>query len=735
MRPRPFLLLLVGVALALMAAGEADAKEPLWSYDTGNGVGSVAISADGEYIAVGSGNDTVYLFDKDSSTPLWSYTTGDWVRSVAISADGEYITAGGYDGNRVYLFDKDSSTPLWSYETGGYVRAVAISADGEYIAAGSYDEKVYHFENNYPPIAPIDSISPSPARFDEEVTFSGSGADNDGTIIAYEWESDIDGFLSDEEDFSATGFSVGNHTISFRVQDNDGEWSEWNTAALVVNPNAPPVATIESITPLPARFDAEVTFSGSSSDSDGTVMAYEWNSSQDGFLSDEEDFSITGLSVGNHTIHFRVQDNDGEWSEWNTAALVVNPNAPPVATIDFITPSPAQFHAEVTFNGSGADSDGTVVAYEWNSSIDGFLSDEEDFSTTGFSSGYHSISFRVQDNDGNWSWNSMTLFVKPDPPPVAYAESAEFQNTEDGYQIVLDGYGTDDNELVEYEWRAKNVESQEFAFTNSYDFSSPGNRADNILENPFAIDRNFVFSLRVKDEYGVWSDWAAVPNWVYTDDGDGYDHSIDEFPLDPTQWSDRDADGFGDNPSGNNPDAFPDNYGEWLDTDGDGIGDNSDALVSIPNNYAYFSAAVVAVSLGAVVMEIRARNSLATTRNKLNKLIEEGIDNPEVLASIDGLDKLSGMALMSSSRRDASSLLAETLARQDKLLEALEKVEILQNETSEMKMEDIHMDDFLKNISKLEKQLLKEAKDDFGEEYLENINKKLLDRMSEGAKK
>ena len=37
MRPRPFLLLIAGVALALMAAGEADAeKEPEWSYADAN---------------------------------------------------------------------------------------------------------------------------------------------------------------------------------------------------------------------------------------------------------------------------------------------------------------------------------------------------------------------------------------------------------------------------------------------------------------------------------------------------------------------------------------------------------------------------------------------------------------------------------------------------------------------------------------------------------------------------
>ena len=186
MRPRPFLLLLAGFALALMAAGEADAKEPLWSYDTGNGVGSVAISADGEYIAVGSGNDTVYLFDKDSSTPLWSY------------------------------------------DTGSYVYSVAISADGGYIAAGSEDGRVYFFNSKIPPTATIDSITPSPARFDANVTFSGTASDSDGTVVAYEWNSSIDGFLSDEEDFSITGLTVGTHNITFRVQDNDEEWSEWD---------------------------------------------------------------------------------------------------------------------------------------------------------------------------------------------------------------------------------------------------------------------------------------------------------------------------------------------------------------------------------------------------------------------------------------------------------------------------------------------------------------------------
>ena len=57
-------------------------------------------------------------------------------------------------------------------------------------------------------------------------------------------------------------------------------------------------------------------------------------------------------------------------------------------------------------------------------------------------------------------------------------------------------------------------------------------------------------------------------------DNDGYADSIDEFPLEITQWIDNDKDGFGDNLSGFNGDHFPYDYTQWSDLDGDGYGDN-----------------------------------------------------------------------------------------------------------------------------------------------------------------
>ena len=59
-------------------------------------------------------------------------------------------------------------------------------------------------------------------------------------------------------------------------------------------------------------------------------------------------------------------------------------------------------------------------------------------------------------------------------------------------------------------------------------------------------------------------------------DGDGYgDNSTgnnpDAFPTDATQWSDMDGDGYGDNPTGRLYDLFPENPTQWEDADGDGL--------------------------------------------------------------------------------------------------------------------------------------------------------------------
>lgn len=92
---------------------------------------------------------------------------------------------------------------------------------------------------NTPPVAHIDSISPNPAIQGQSVTFMGHGTDTDGTVTEYNWTSSIDGKLSSSATFSTSSLSLGAHTISFTVKDNDNAWSVPMIQTLTIVPFDP----------------------------------------------------------------------------------------------------------------------------------------------------------------------------------------------------------------------------------------------------------------------------------------------------------------------------------------------------------------------------------------------------------------------------------------------------------------------------------------------------------------
>ena len=95
-----------------------------------------------------------------------------------------------------------------------------------------------------------------------------------------------------------------------------------------------------------------------------------------------------------------------------------------------------------------------------------------------------------------------------------------------------------------------------------------------------------IFGCRDTDNDG-WSDNGdALPEnptqWLDRD-GDGYGDNdteeateIDLFPSDGTQWNDTDGDGHGDNPYGTQGDWFPSDPTRWMDSDRDGVADDDD---------------------------------------------------------------------------------------------------------------------------------------------------------------
>jgi hypothetical protein len=107
--------------------------------------------------------------------------------------------------------------------------------------------------------------------------------------------------------------------------------------------NNPPAAFVDSINPNPSRQKQSVTFTchGDDPDSGDYITEYRWESSIDGFLSNQKTFSFSSLSLGSHQIILRVKDSHGQWSSEITRNLMVEAIEIPSTEINDTTPEPS----------------------------------------------------------------------------------------------------------------------------------------------------------------------------------------------------------------------------------------------------------------------------------------------------------------------------------------------------------------------------------------------------------
>ena len=124
----------------------------LINYSIANSIGSIEISADGNYIAASDGVvHNLVLFNKTSSKPMWNVTTTP-ISGIAMSWNGSYIAVAAQDCLLLYNNSySNSKTPMWNYTVPlfGTIRDVAISEDGTYITASANNDYVYLLNNTY----------------------------------------------------------------------------------------------------------------------------------------------------------------------------------------------------------------------------------------------------------------------------------------------------------------------------------------------------------------------------------------------------------------------------------------------------------------------------------------------------------------------------------------------------------------------------------------------------------
>ncbi|MCK4614958.1 MAG: hypothetical protein KAU14_09155, partial [Thermoplasmata archaeon] len=404
------------------------------------------------------------------------------------TGSGEKIDSRQEPGNDLGWLFKSIPIPQEYLTSSLTIRIRFISDNGvNYFGAMIDDIILYGTKHgfSYSPAAVIQEITPDPALFGEEITFIGTGFD-DGQIEDYSWSSSIDGLLSNKATFGRGGLSPGYHTILFKVQDNNGSWSEEVSSTILIHEK--PTAVIDFVSPTVSPESQVVSFKGHGDD-DGTITSWHWRSSLDGELSSAPAFSTSSLSGGEHTIFFEVQDNHRVWSDEVFTTLTVHQK--PSATIISVSPNPALDTDTLLFKGKGTD-DGTIERYVWRTDDkELYNSGETEFEYSNLTTGNHTIYLKVQDNYGVWS-NEVNTTLIIHQKPVANITSISPNPALNNEIVHFVGSGTDDGTIVRYVWR---TDEKEIYNGTDTQFN---------LSN-LAVGNHTIF-LKVQDNYDVWSD-------------------------------------------------------------------------------------------------------------------------------------------------------------------------------------------------------------------------------------
>jgi len=162
--------------------------------------------------------------------------------------------------------------------------------------------------------------------------------------------------------------------------------------------------------------DQAVTLSGSGSDTDGTIVSYEWKDGAN-VLGTTPVITPT-LSVGVHTITLTVTDNGGATGA-DTVVVTVNANVPPSANAgadQTVTDSDNSGSEVVTLSGSGSDVDGTIDTYVWK---EGAVTIGTGATITpDLPVGTHTITLIVTDNGGTTGSDDVVVTVEQAPTAI-----------------------------------------------------------------------------------------------------------------------------------------------------------------------------------------------------------------------------------------------------------------------------------------------------------------------------
>ena len=286
--------------------------------------------ADGRILVAGGHNGTgkqgsAEVFDPATQTfsVTGALATARSGHIAVALADGGVLLSGGYTNSSVTssLERYNAATGTWS-DAGALVsaRSRMFTAtrlnNGNVLFAGGpgplATAEIYAAgAGNVPPIANFSHTTSSLTA-----TFTDASSDSDGSIASRLWNFG-DGTTSTATSPVKTYAGSGTYSVTLSVTDNAGATNAVTKSVSVGTPvNLAPTANFSFMTNA-----LVATFTDSSSDSDGSIVARAWNFG-DGTTSSATNPSKTYAAAGTYTVSLTVTDNAGA-THTKTASVTV----------------------------------------------------------------------------------------------------------------------------------------------------------------------------------------------------------------------------------------------------------------------------------------------------------------------------------------------------------------------------------------------------------------------------